>query len=340
MTAPAIGYFGAPVTRARTPNANRFRAAADEATDAATAGAREDLSRDIGQTFGNLNAIGALRSGAAATGVQDATNRFSEQVARAGSANAYRAVEDEQAANEASANRAADESRFGRDFGLRERQFGADEAYRTGRAGRADMESDRSFDFGKGRAARSDFESDRGYGENARQFNAQQGLEERRFGADNAYRVGRASRADMESDRGFSEDTRRYNTDTGFRSQRANRADLESDRSFGEDTRRFNADDSFRQGRAIRGDYESDRGYGYQTGRDQVMDARDQRDYEEDVRRYGQERADAMAAQKRQAKASKWGAFGSIVGAGLGSFLGPVGTAVGSRFGRSVAGGG
>src|SRR5262245_6240624 len=107
-----------------------YQQAAARATDAAAAGAREQVGEDVGTLYGNLAATGTLRSGAASQGVQKAAQGFGAQVGRAASANALQAEELGLREREGEAGRglerekmASQERQFGQDIGLRREQF-------------------------------------------------------------------------------------------------------------------------------------------------------------------------------------------------------------------------
>jgi len=68
-----------------------FKNAAMESTDAFAKNAGYDMQQSVGKMLGNLNSIGALRSGAVSEGVQDASRTFGERVGNAAAQNALQA---------------------------------------------------------------------------------------------------------------------------------------------------------------------------------------------------------------------------------------------------------
>jgi len=277
------------------------------AVDAEAARAGEDFKKQVGSQLGNLNAIGALRSGAAPQAVAEAGEAYSDRVGRAAADNtlgAQRLAFDEQASDREFGYRSGRDremdARDTRDFSEGQRRYdttmqfdrGRDErdfGYRQVRDARTDFESNRDYTYRGNRDQRADQESDRSY-----QFDRD------RFGADERYRTDRARRGDFESDRGFAMDERR----------------------FGEDTRRYNNDSGFREQRATRDDYNTDRMFQYGEGRDK------RRDYEfdtmtaEDRRRYETDRQDMIKYGQQARQGSRWGTVGSVIGGVVGGVAG------------------
>jgi hypothetical protein len=320
MDGPANAYQG-----------GQYASAFQDATNAQSAMAREDFQQDLGGQIGGLNAIGALRSGRASTTIDNASRTFGRQIGNIAAANAGELARLNQSTAEGEANRGV--QRDG--MAMQDRQFGQrlqfdtdgramDNSFRQDRAGRSDMESDRSFGFQRERANRDDFNTDRS-------FNAS----EDQRGRDNTYRDGRASRSDMESDRGFNRGVLESDRTFGFNQDRANRSDMESDRSFG-----------FNKERAGRADFESDRGFTYNQGRDQVGDQRDQRNYDRGVmesdRSFGENQrqfnvgTDMARTQARQAgQAQVWS---SAVNLGAQALTSKAGKAALGKVAGGVAG--
>lgn len=237
---PFIGV-GPPSQPAYATGGGRddYMAAAKEAQQAIADQGADDLQRVIGERLGNLNSIGALRTGAAPVALREAGEDYSKQVSRAGAANALQYLQMRDEAQNAAARNASlsnmnsldrqerammfeedqrrwesefgegrrrfdvggerEDRRFGSEFNEGRRRFDTSLGFDRERAGRGDYESDREFGRQTGRDTRADYESDR----------------EARFVE------GRATREDFNTDREFQQ----YVTET--------------DRSFGEDRRRW-----------------------------------------------------------------------------------------------------
>lgn len=90
-----MSQFGGPLATAplrprsrRAPTGNSALDASYAATDAQAEVAGEDFRRDVGERLGGLDAIGALRSGAAPVAVNEATEAYGRKVGQAAAGNA------------------------------------------------------------------------------------------------------------------------------------------------------------------------------------------------------------------------------------------------------------
>lgn len=304
--------------------------ASKAAIKAATDEAREEFGKDVGTRFGDLNAIGALRSGGATQAVKEAGKTAADRIGRASAATGLEYAKlQQQGARDAG------------EFGLR----GAELAEGRRRFEAGETRADREFDESGRRYGVETGFREKEFGEGTRRFE----VGEARAGRDEVYRTGRAARADVESDRGFAFDERRFGaqqglderrfaSDAGYRAERANRADVESDRDFQENERRYGREEAYRIARDAQRDSEYEREFGYRGQRDTRTDYEADRAYTEDVRRYGQERADALKAQRDARKRSIWGAIGTIGGGLIGSLAGPIGAGIGAKLGGAIGG--
>jgi hypothetical protein len=289
-------FYDAPTGLYNPMPAADYMNAAKEAQRAISEQAGDDLQKAIGNKLGDLNAIGALRSGATSSALRDISEDYSKQVSRAGAANSLTYLQMRDEAQNAAARTAA---------------LGAVSAADREERALEREESRRRFDATFG------LERDR-FGEDTRRWGSEFGEGRRRF--DSSF--------GLERDR-FGEDTRRFNVGHEFDRER-----------FGEDTRRYNTDDSFRRDRAGRSDFEGDREFGYRGDRDRRDDFLTDREYAEDQRRYNQQRNDYLKEQARKRKASRWGVFGRLAGAGVGAiFGGPAGAQIGAGIGGAAFGG-
>lgn len=261
------------------PGEDQYTAAARSATNAAAGEAEDQFKRVVGERLGQMNALGALRSGGTTTAVRDAGKDYATAVTRAAAGNAAefaRLQNERDAAHSAGVFRAsesaADRALRSRELDIRERQ-----------GDREFSEGTRRFDLTRGDQT-SQF--DREFGEGTRRFDLTRADERDRYDREFGYRSSRDARADMESDRAF-----------GRQTSRDTRADYESDREF-----------TFRGERYVREDFESDRDF------EEAKRLAD-RDYAEQKRQFDLERADAREAAKQARKASRWGVFGRVAGA-------------------------
>lgn len=107
--APGGGWAGAAIQRAQTAAApvpgrarpgdgvgayvNQFQGYAREGVQAFGDQVGQDFRKDVGSYLGNLNGIGALRSGAAVTGVDDLMTTYGRQIGNAASQATLHAVD-------------------------------------------------------------------------------------------------------------------------------------------------------------------------------------------------------------------------------------------------------
>lgn len=180
----------------------RFKEAAEQATRAHTDIAREEYDRGVGESLGNLNAIGALRSGASVAATKEQAKIFGDSVSRAAASNAMALAQAEADADRADRASAANSALRGAELNERE----IERQYRAERDKRRDMEVDRGYERGVT-------------------------VEDREFG----YRGERDARGDFVNDRDYLESNRRYDTDFIESGRRY-------EKTFGEDQRRYDQD--------------------------------------------------------------------------------------------------
>ena len=288
MTAPLPLMRGAR----RTPGAGKYQDQANLATNAAAADAGEALSRDVGARLGGLAGIGALRSGGAAAGIQEASRTYSQQVSRAAAANALQAAGLDQRDAESM-----------RDLGFREKSLASGETQAgLERASREKLAGDELGFKREDLAARNDqFGRDLGFREKSlASGETQAGLE-------------RASREGIEGRRLASgellagldraERARTFDADLGFRTGES----AKQDRQFGEDL-------GFRRTQeANRGEqFYSDLGFRREDAT--ARRSLDERRFAEEQRQFNQQRADALKAAEQKRKGGLMGFVGKALG--------------------------
>jgi hypothetical protein len=143
----------APVIRRKPGTRNDpygFQGAAAAQTQVAAEQAGYDFDQRIGALYGNLNAMGALRSGGASQGIQQAGRTFSQQVGNAAAANALQA---ESLGQDFGFRREALDKDYGfrqQELGERRRQFDTDLGFRT-------TTRDKDIDLERARMSRGDY---------------------------------------------------------------------------------------------------------------------------------------------------------------------------------------
>lgn len=147
----------------------------------------QDFQRQVGSMLGDLNGIGALRSGAVTSGMNDLTTNYGRQIGNYASQTATDAARLDQQEAEFGRSLAQRGSEFDRSLALDRDRFGADDKYRY-----ANLASENS-------------RFDRGLAEQGRQYDAGLFQQDKQYTGDSVFRFNEAQRdeADRQIERNF-----------------------------------------------------------------------------------------------------------------------------------------
>lgn len=147
----------------------------------------QDFKRSVGSMLGDLNGIGALRSGAVPTGINDFTTNYGRQIGNYAAQTATDAERIDQQESEFGRSLASQNRQFDESLGFERDRFGADDRYRN-----TALASENS-------------RFDRGLTEQGRQFDSGLGQRDKEYTNDSAFRFNEAQRdeADRNIERNF-----------------------------------------------------------------------------------------------------------------------------------------
>lgn len=142
----------------------------------------QDFQRQVGSMLGDLNGIGALRSGATVTGMNDLTTNFGRQVGNYAAQTATDAARLDQQESEFGRGLAQRNSEFDRSLALDRDRLTSDDRYRGAELSQRGMQFDRSLS------------------EQSRQYDAGLFQRDKEYTGDSAFRFNEAQRDEKDRD--------------------------------------------------------------------------------------------------------------------------------------------
>lgn len=152
----------------------------------------QDFKKGVGQMLGDLNGIGALRSGAVQAGLNEASSTYGRQIGSYAAQTASTGLGMDENARQFDANLGQNASQFDKTLGFNREQFNADSAYR-----------DKSL-------AQSGSQFDRNLAQSGSQFDKTLGFNNQQFDFNRAFTMSEANRDQTNRNTDNVTDERRY----------------------------------------------------------------------------------------------------------------------------------